>query len=162
MKDATGQPYRFSGTSVDVTTRKAAEQQKQLLMQEMSHRVKNSFTMVQSLASQTLRSVDADVRDTLLSRIAALGQANDSLLQTRWTAMRMSALLQRILWLGTDSERIALCGTDIQVSAEAAISLSLIVHELATNAVKYGALSLEAGHVVVNWHRDGSRFQFIW
>ncbi|WP_170065954.1 PAS domain S-box protein [Novosphingobium guangzhouense] len=160
--DAAGHPYRFSGTSVDVTARKAAEQQKQLLMQEMSHRVKNSFTMVQSLASQTLRGIDSEVRETLLSRIVALGQANDSLLQTSWTATQMSALLQRILWLGADSGRIALCGTDMQVSAEAAMSLSLIVHELATNAVKYGALSLETGQVVVSWHHDGSHFQLLW
>lgn len=160
--DATGAPYRFSGTSVDVTARKAAEQQKQLLMQEMSHRVKNSFTMVQSLASQTLKGIDPEVRQALLSRIAALGQANDSLLQTNWSATQMSALLQRILWLGADSGRIALSGSDIQVSAEAAMSLSLIVHELATNAVKYGALSLETGQVLVSWYHDDRRFQFVW
>jgi len=160
--DATGAPYRFSGTSVDVTARKAAEQQKQLLMQEMSHRVKNSFTMVQSLASQTLKGIDPEVREALLSRIAALGQANDSLLQTNWSVTQMSALLQRILWLGADSGRIALSGSDIQVSAEAAMSLSLIVHELATNAVKYGALSLETGQVLVSWYHDDRRFQFVW
>ncbi|GFE76898.1 PAS domain S-box protein [Novosphingobium sp. TCA1] len=160
--DATGAAYRFSGTTVDVTARKAAEQQKHLLMQEMSHRVKNSFTMVQSLASQTLRDVDREVREALLSRIVALGQANDSLLQTDWSATQMYTLLQRILWLGADSGRIALSGSDIQVSAEAAMSLSLIIHELATNAVKYGALSQEAGQVLVSWYNDDHRFQFLW
>ena len=160
--DATGQPYRFSGTSIDVTARKAAEQQKQLLMREMSHRVKNSFAMVQSLASQTLRGIDPEVRETLLNRIATLGQANDSLLQTSWRATQMSALLQRILWLSADSGRIALCGTDLLVSAEAAMSLSLLVHEMATNAVKYGALSNETGQVMVSWHLDDGRFQFVW
>ncbi|GFE76676.1 PAS domain S-box protein [Novosphingobium sp. TCA1] len=160
--DATGSPYRFSGTAIDVTARKAAEQQKQLLMQEMSHRVKNSFTVVQSLASQTLRGIDPEVREALLNRIAALGQANDSLLQTSWSAIQISALLQRVLWLGADSGRIAFCGTDIQVSAEAAMSLSLIVHELATNAVKYGSLSQEVGEVLVSWHHDGSHFQLVW
>ena len=74
----------------------------------------------------------------------------------------MSTLLQRILWLGADSGRIALSGSDIQVSAEAAMSLSLIIHELATNAVKYGALSQEAGQVLVSWYHDDHRFQFLW
>lgn len=157
-----GRPYRFSGTAVDVTARKAVEEQKQLLMEELSHRVKNTFVMVQSLASQTLRGVDPAVSANLQSRLAALGSAHDVLLQKGWTSMTLSSVLERVLRLRSEGDRFLIEGDALEVNADAALSLSLLLHELTTNAIKYGALSNDAGRVRISWKLEEERFQFWW
>lgn len=160
--DAAGDPVRFSGTAVDITERKTAEQQKQLLMEELAHRVKNTFAVVQAIASQTLRKADRAVADTFQERLLALGRAHDVLLQTSWSSITMSALMRQVLRLDAEGQRFSLTGPDLIVGSRAALSLSLLMHEMTTNAVKYGALSVDGGRVTVGWSVDGEEFRLDW
>lgn len=162
VSDDEGRPHRFSGTAVDITARKTAEEQKQLLMEEMSHRVKNTFAMVQALVHQTLRGSDPALVDTLQGRLAALSRAHDILLQGSGLSMPMTELLERVLRLAAEGDRFVLDGPEFQVDPEAALSLSLLLHELATNATKYGALSEAAGRVRVSWRLEGECFRLFW
>ena len=162
VNDAEGSPYRFSGTAIDVTARKTAEEQKQLLMEELSHRVKNTFAMVQSLVSQSLRGTDSVISEGLQGRLAALSRAHEILLQKGWTSMTIRAVLKKVLRLEAESDRFVVEGEDFELNAEMALSLSLLLHELATNAVKYGALSNDMGRVRIAWQFDDDRFRFHW
>jgi PAS domain S-box-containing protein len=156
-----GQPVRFSGTAIDITDRKLAESEKQLLMEELSHRVKNTFTAVQAIAAQTLRSAGGDL-DTFLDRLVALSRAHDVLLQKDWTSSTMLALVHNVLRLDVEGARFEIEGPDLTVGAKAALSLSLLLHEMATNAVKHGALSVDTGKVEIRWGiRDGV-FELEW
>ncbi|WP_375270855.1 PAS domain S-box protein [Sphingomonas sp.] len=160
--DDEGAPIRFSGTAVDVTERKTAEEQKHLLMEEMSHRVKNTFAMVQAVVFQTLRGIDPSISDTLQNRLAALGRAHDVLLQRSWSTTTIRDLMERVLRLEAEGTRFELSGPDFEMKAEAALSLSLLLHELATNAVKYGALSNDTGRVTVRWMVEDGHFRLQW
>lgn len=162
VADENGEPYRFSGTAIDVTDRKTAEEQKHLLMEELSHRVKNTFAMVQAVVFQTLRGIDPTISDTLQSRLAALSRAHEVLLQRSWSSTMICDLMQRVLRLEAEGDRFDLSGPDFKMQPEAALSLSLLLHELATNAVKYGALSIDTGQVQVNWTLDDGCFRLRW
>lgn len=162
VADADGQPYRFSGTAVDVTARKTAEEQKYLLMQELSHRVKNTFSMVQAVVFQTMRGTDPALVDTLQSRLAALSRAHEVLLQESWSVTTITALLERVLRLEAEGDRVELDGPELEIKPDAALSLSLLLHELATNATKYGALSVQGGRVNVRWRLEASQFRLHW
>ncbi|MBD8551950.1 PAS domain S-box protein [Sphingomonas sp. CFBP 8764] len=157
-----GQPVRFSGTSVDVTDRKDHDEQRQLLMHELSHRVKNTFAMVQSVAFQTLRGTDQKVSTALQNRLAALSRAHEVLIQTSWSSTSLSELMERVLRLEAEGGRFLLIGPDLIVGSRAALSLSLLLHELATNAVKYGSLSVPDGLVRIEWWVEEETFCLRW
>ncbi|QIL02769.1 PAS domain-containing protein [Sphingomonas sinipercae] len=148
--------------SRDITDRQAREQQKTLLMQELSHRMKNSFSMVQAIAEQTFQSAAGDSLRTFHARLAALGSANNLLLQSSWSATPMRGLVERVLRVEAEPDQFDLSGPDISVAPDAALSMSLLLHEMATNAVKYGALSTPAGKVRVEWQVEGSHFVLHW
>jgi PAS domain S-box-containing protein len=162
IKGPDDKPFRFSGTAVDVTARKIAEQQKQLLMEELSHRVKNTFAVVQAIASQTLRGAEPAIRASFVERLTALGRAHEVLLQTEWASTPIHALMDAVLILQANNTRFDMDGQDITLNSKTALSLSLLVHELATNAVKYGALSSEQGKVHVRWAVEGDKFVLTW
>ncbi|MBU8539846.1 HWE histidine kinase domain-containing protein [Falsiroseomonas tokyonensis] len=162
VRDEEGRPLRFSGTAVDITDRRSREEQKQLLMEELSHRVKNTFAMVQALAIQTLRDADPEASHSLQSRLATLSRAHDVLVQTSWSATTLHRLLDTVLRLETEGARFRLAGNDFSIGSRAALSLSLLLHELATNAVKYGALSREQGLVAIDWRIEDGRFLMRW
>lgn len=162
IADGPGERARFSGTAVDITHRKRAEEQRQLLMQELAHRVKNSFTLVQATAHHTLRGVDPVLLGAFQSRLSALAGAHDVLLQTEWESSPVAALVGRILRLDGEDARIEVGGADVTVNAEAALSLSLLLHELMTNAVKHGALSAESGKVRIEWGVEDDLFRLSW
>ena len=160
--DPQGRPVRFSGTAVDITERKNNEDQRQLLMQELSHRVKNTFAMVQSVAFQTLRGTDQAISAALQSRLAALSRAHEMLVQTSWSSTSIGELMERVLRLEAEGDQFELAGPDLVIGSRAALSLSLLLHEMATNAVKYGALSVPDGIVRVEWRVDGETFRLFW
>lgn len=160
--DHEGRPVRFSGTAVDVTERKGHEEQRHLLMQELSHRVKNTFAMVQSVAFQTLRGTDQAISLALQSRLAALSRAHEVLVQTSWSSTPLPELLERVLRLEAEGDRFRLDGPDLVVGSQVALSLSLLLHELATNAVKHGALSVPDGVVLVEWRIEEGSFCLSW
>lgn len=132
-----------------------AEEQQAILNHELSHRMKNVLAMVQAIAQQTIRNASDldDAQAALSSRLIALGKAHDLLLTGIRESASLEAVIQGALAIHDDQQigRLRLNGSFVQVGSASALSLSLIVHELATNAAKYGALSVPEGYVAVDW-----------
>src|SRR5471032_564167 len=140
------------GTVQDITERKTLEALQQTLNEELSHRMKNTLAMVDAIAAQTLRqAADQPAVVALGRRIKALGQAHDVLLRQSMAGASIKATIEAVVGLAADLRRFAISGPDIDVNSRSALSFSLLIHELATNAVKYGALSRDGGRVSVTW-----------
>jgi len=138
------------------------QQHQRLLINELNHRVKNTLATVQSIAAQTLRGTAAPIgtRDALAARIVALSKAHDVLTSEQWSGADLGEIAGQALQpfrLGLGEERIAMSGPPMRVPPKTAIALALALHELATNAVKYGALSNTYGHVSFTWDRGAGR-----
>ena len=144
-----------AGRASAALARLQAEEQQRFLNRELSHRLKNTLTMAQAIASQTLRNVTdvATVKEALVARLVALGKAHDILLSGEGEGAGLEAVVAGALAIHDDGEpgRIALSGPPIEVGPKAALSLALMIHELATNAAKYGAFSVPGGRVRVVW-----------
>lgn len=145
------------------------EEHRRLLTAELEHRIKNTLSVVQAIVSQSLRTATtpADARDAISARLVALGRAHDLLTQASWTAAPIDALVRAAVGnYGEDGARIRTSGPAILLNARAALAISMALHELATNAAKYGALSTEAGYVEIGWRVDERRtpcvLEFIW
>ncbi|WP_061937319.1 PAS domain S-box protein [Aureimonas sp. AU22] len=147
---------RFIGAVRDVTERVAAEERRQLLNAELAHRLKNTLAIVSSITTQTLRTAPdmTTARKSLTDRILALSKAHDILLTGQRDAGSIDAIITGALAIHDDGRRVRLKGPRILIGPKAALTLSLIVHELATNAGKYGALSVPDGVVDVIWSVD--------
>ncbi|GJD28792.1 hypothetical protein PMNALOAF_0021 [Methylobacterium adhaesivum] len=131
-----------------------AEEQQDLLNHELSHRMKNLLAMVQSIATQTLRNATRvdEARDVLAGRLVALGRAHDLLMGAALTSTRIEPVVRGALQVHEDGHaRFRVAGPSIEIGADRAVSLALMLHELATNAAKYGALSNETGRVDITW-----------
>ena len=152
--DASGQPTRFSGATIDITERKEAEQHRILLINELSHRGKNMLATVQAIANQTLRDgvTIAEARDKISTRLVAMSRAQDILTGRGLAGVEMESIVKTAIEPHAgDGNRFRLQGPNIAVSPRSALSFSMALHELATNAAKYGALSSLDGHVEVTW-----------
>ena len=133
-----------------------SEERQRLLNEEISHRLKNTFAMVLSIAGQTLRTVaDRAPVEVFEQRIHALSSAHDVLLRKAWAAAPAKDVVEAVLASAGHADRIEVSGPEIDLGPRATLSLSLLLHELATNAAKYGALSVPSGRVAVDWHLDG-------
>lgn len=146
----------------DETERHHADQTKKLLIAELNHRVKNTLAIVQAIASETLKSCAAEIeiRDALDSRLAALSQSHDILARENWRDASLTEVIKRALAPFVSHEtvenRVLMNGSDIRLSPTCALSLGMAFHELATNAAKYGALSVPGGTVEIQWAREPS------
>lgn len=147
----------------------AAEEQQHLRTREVGHRFKNLLAMVQAIATQTMRSATdlAGASDVLAGRLAALGQSHDLLLDGEIGISPMRDVVARALDLRADAaDRFDLSGPEVPVGGKVALSLSLMLHELATNAIKYGALSNDVGRVAVRWEirteGEDERLRLVW
>jgi two-component system CheB/CheR fusion protein len=139
----------------DATERRHWEDRQQLLLAELSHRVKNMLGTVQAIASETMRnapSIDA-FGETFNRRIMALGSAHKLLTESSWQSADLRGLIEEVLrpYRMPMPERIRIVGDDLQLTSRAALALCLVINELATNAQKYGALSIPSGQVDVYW-----------
>jgi PAS domain S-box-containing protein len=154
-----GAPIRMTGVSLDITARKNADERLRLLLDELNHRVKNTLATVQSIALQTGRTSDpASFEQAFLARIAALARAHDLLTEVAWEGASLREVIARTLApyvAEGQTDRIALSGPNVRLSPNAAVSLTMAFHELATNAGKYGSLSVVGGRVEVEWKADG-------
>lgn len=141
---------------------RAAERQK-LLVDELNHRVKNSLATVQSIAAQTLRSTPdpAAFREAFEARIMALSTVHNLLTGAGWVGADLRGVLEGEL-SPYGAERVSLEGPKVELSAQEALSLAMLFHELATNAAKYGALSTAEGRLAVRWALDGKRLTLSW
>jgi two-component sensor histidine kinase len=133
-----------------------AENERAVLNQELSHRMKNMMAMIQAIAIQTLKAVpDRGPVDAFTKRLHALSAAHDVLLAESWTAARLDALANAVLETFAGPHRFAISGPEIDLGPRATLSLSLLLHEMGTNAVKHGALSADGGLVSVVWRLEG-------
>jgi PAS domain S-box-containing protein len=139
----------------DITERKHAELRQKLLLDELNHRVKNTLATVQSLASQTARSASNPkaFSNAFEGRLIALSKAHDQLTRHQWENAELRELLSASLapYAAAGPERIVLRGEDVVLRPRAVLTLAMVVHELTTNAAKYGALSVPTGRVEVCW-----------
>ncbi len=160
---------RFMGTVRDASAEKEAEEQRKLLTHELEHRIKNTMAVVQAIVNQTLRhaATPQEARETIGNRLQILSRAHDMLTRTSWSAAPILEIIAAATQLhGTGSKRIRVQGSDIHLKARAALTFSLVLHELLTNALKYGSLSNDLGVVDISWSESGegadARFDFIW
>ncbi len=162
---ADGAPVRMVGTNVDITERKAAEQHQRLLVNELNHRVKNTLAIVQAIAWQSFRAGSAPrlAREAFEGRLAALASAHDILTRQDWDGGSIAQILASAVASHDPGEgRLTASGPTVTLDPKAAVALALAMHELATNAVKYGALSTAEGRVAVTWTVDGDQLDLAW
>jgi PAS domain S-box-containing protein len=144
----------------DETARHRADQMNQLLIGELNHRVKNTLGVVQAIVRETLRGrvAETDIRDALDSRLTALARSHDILAQENWEGASLLEVVRRTLKpfvvRGKLEDRVLIEGEDVRLMPAPALSLGMGFHELATNAAKYGALSVSEGIVEVSWTRE--------
>jgi PAS domain S-box-containing protein len=155
MRDETGAVRRVVGAILDITARRHAEDHLKLLVNELNHRVKNTLATVQSIAIQTLRgarTVD-EARGAFEARLIALSNAHNILTRENWEGADLRRIVAEALdpFRSRWADRFTVEGPEIWVSPANAVSIAMGLHELATNAVKYGALSNDAGRVRVAW-----------
>ncbi len=142
------------GTIRDISEAKAAEEHRRLLTGELEHRIKNTLAIVQSIVVQSLRNVatPAEARDAISDRLATLAHAHDLLTRTSWTAAPIADIIDGAIGIqGEAAARIARSGPEVRLKARSALALAMALHELGTNAAKYGALSTSSGHVDLSW-----------
>jgi PAS domain S-box-containing protein len=148
-----GRVARISGVTVDITDRKEAEERQALLAREVDHRAKNALALVQSIVRLTKGSTIADYTSAVEGRIRALSRAHTILSQSRWQGADIRGLVDEELapYRTGEASRIIAEGPNVSLQPAAAQSLALAIHELVTNAAKYGALSSTSGHVHLDW-----------
>jgi len=149
-----GKAKRVANIVVDVTARKKAEEHAQMLMGEISHRSKNLLAIVQAIARQTARSVGSleDFERKFALRLQGLASSNELLLRNDWRGVSLTELArEQLMPFAEIGPRLRVEGPDVLIAAASAQTIGLALHELATNATKYGAWSTNAGAVALNW-----------
>jgi PAS domain S-box-containing protein len=160
-----GEICLWYGSTEDIHEQRLAEERQRLLINELNHRVKNTLATVQAIAFQTLKGDIslAEARSRFEARLLALSRAHNLLTERNWEG----ASLERVVadstaHLAADPGRFALSGEPIFLAPRAALALALALHELGTNALKYGALSVEGGSVTISWIRKGEMLLLSW
>jgi PAS domain S-box-containing protein len=153
-----GEPYRMVGVAFDITARKQAEEQMTYALREVDHRSKNLLSVVQAIVRQTARTETREEFVELFSeRLRGLAASQDLLVGNKWKGVALFDLIRSQLSHFKDAlgSRVKLAGPEIELNASAAQTIGMAVHELATNACKYGALSNETGYVLLAWSLKG-------
>jgi PAS domain S-box-containing protein len=154
----------FVGTVADVTERKEREEKERLLMREVNHRAKNMLSVVDAIAHQTAARNPEDFIERFSERIQALSANQDLLVRNEWHGVEIADLVRAQLAHFADliGSRIALRGPKLRLKPAAAQAIGLALHELATNAGKYGALCTDTGRLDICWVSDGDTFTMGW
>ena len=160
----TGKPLRAYGILQDITERKAHEERIHLLMREVNHRAKNMLSLVQAIARQTAAREPEDFIGCFTERIRALAASQDLLIRNEWQGVDVEDLVGAQLAHFADliGSRIVVDGPQLRLKPASAQAIGLALHELATNAGKYGALSADTGRVDICWRTDGNTLTMTW
>lgn len=157
---------RLTGVLVDITDRKLAEDRMALVANELQHRVKNLLAVVHSIAVQTFRpGVNAAIaKETFSGRIKALDVALDAVLRTGTSTASLQNVIEQIMapYRTDDPTRITLTGPPVTLAGRRTTAVGMAIHELGTNALKYGALSSDCGKVSITWGIDSGRLRLVW
>jgi two-component sensor histidine kinase len=158
MLDKTGKVVGASKIARDITERKQEEKAQLLLMGELSHRVKNTLATVQAIATQSLRRSrnPGEFVTGFTGRIQSLAKAHQMLSESRWEGVELSALVNDQVLLGIGDDRVIAVGPRLSLEPQPALHLAMVLHELGTNARKYGALSTSRGSVSIDWRVTGT------
>ncbi len=154
LHDADGNLVGAVNMLIDISERKKAEAQQKALIDEVNHRVKNTLATVQAFAAQTLRNaVSPEMRDAFEARLMALSRVHDQLSRQQWESAELEAVLKDVFapHRGERGDRIRLGGSPVRLPPRTALSLAMVLHELTSNAARYGALSAPQGVLTVTW-----------
>ncbi len=168
IRDHDGAIIRWFGSNTDITEQKEREEFVRLLLAEVNHRSKNMMTLVQAIARQAARPEDKVYVDRLLSRLQSLSASQDALIHSGWRGTDVETLIKFQLAHFGDiiGSRIFLRGPAVALSSSAAQILGMAIHELATNAAKYGSLSNDRGRILIKWRLldegEEARFAIEW
>jgi two-component system, chemotaxis family, CheB/CheR fusion protein len=168
IKNAEGRIIGASKIARDITQRKRNEETRELLLNEIRHRVKNTLGTVQAIAAQTFRKAPEDECNSFASRIQALAQAHDVLTMYNWDRAAVGDLVQNALlpFRGRDHRRFRIEGPEASLNARDSLLLAMVLHELGTNAIKYGALSNDGGQIEIAWKlvdmERGKKLSLCW
>jgi PAS domain S-box-containing protein len=154
----------FVGTVQDITERKERQEKEHLLMREINHRAKNMLSVVNAIARRTAARSPEDFVERFSERVQSLSASQDLLIRSQWNGVDITDLVRAQLAHFADhiGFRIALQGPNLRLNPPSAQAIGLALHELASNAGKYGALSTDAGHVDIRWETDGRTFTMSW
>lgn len=152
---------------IEIEQRRRAEEAKELLLHEIKHRVKNTLATIQAMAFQTFREAPREEVNAFIARLHALSGAHDLLTQRDWDAVDVGNLVERALrpFASADEHRILASGSEASLPSDKALMLAMLLHELSTNAVKYGSLSNDTGVVEVTWtlrEQPHRRLELVW
>lgn len=170
VTDDKGEIIEWFGAASDVTARKEGEEHLRLVVNELNHRVKNTLTMIQGIATQTFRGAEdlEEAREKFTARLKALANANDVMTDRKWDSASIRDVVGSVIgaYCEAEPQRCEVSGPLIRLSPKRAISFSMALHELATNAVKYGAWSGDHGKVAITWAigegEGGQRLKLQW
>ena len=165
IRDRDGRIARWFGTNTDITEERRYQQHLKLLIDELNHRVKNTLAIVQSLAHQTFRNegVSGEARRAFEGRLEALATAHNLLTRENWESADLRDIVAGALHAhrGGD-QRFDYKGPALRLEPKTAVTIAMALHELATNALKYGALSVPEGKVTIRWSVEGERLRIGW
>jgi PAS domain S-box-containing protein len=168
MRDRSGTIVGASKVARDITSRKRNEEMQRLLFDELNHRVKNTLAVIQAIASQSMRRADSPVQfvESFSGRVQALSRAHDLLVRGQLQGADIGDIVREEVILGDEGDtRITAAGPAVTHDSRAAVHLALMLHELATNARKYGALAAPGGRLAVEWAvRSGAsrELRLVW
>jgi PAS domain S-box-containing protein len=162
VRTADGQPDHFVSIIDDITDEKRTKENRDLLLREVDHRARNVLMVVQSVVRLTEVSEPQAFKAVVTGRIDALARAQASLARANWTGSSLMDVASQELSSPANTEQVELHGPEVHVESGQVQPLSMILHELATNAAKYGGLSTRAGRVSVSWERLGPGWRLIW
>lgn len=165
-----GRVIGLFGISMNITARKNDETLRKLLLDELDHRVRNTLAVVQAMARQTLKhsGIEKTVWAAFEGRLQAMAQAHTLLTRDSWEGADIRKIVHEVLKVHGEGhiDRFDIAGSEVWVDAQNALALSMAIHELGTNALKYGALSTPHGRVAISWYADVSEappiFDFRW
>lgn len=166
QRNAEGEPLVMMGVNIDITEARQAAEHTRHLLRELNHRVKNTLAMTQSLARQTLkRSPDPQAFiEAFSGRLRTLADAHTLLADRDWAGIGMSELVDSQVgpYAIHGGDRLAILGEDVQLPPDHALGLGIILHELASNAARYGALSVDTGRLRVSWVVENGEVSLTW